>query len=467
MKKLALTLFLLGFSTQSFAGFEDDLKGFFSDSGMASNVNRPMAAKTQQGGFFSGGSAYVRSPVKHLQFANVQLPEARGGCPGIDLFTGGASYINGKQLIEFGQAILQNCAGYAVQLALQIWAPTLKSNLDYFIKLAHDINNFNMNSCETSQLLIGEIAGKYATGAAKTELCKMYGTHTGKWKDRLEARDNCKDSSEISAANQTAKNDGNADPGIKDLIKEKSNIVWYALMKNKFLYDNPEVAELVMSLSGTMVYGETLNEKKYHPSVLNSANSDLVQGLLYGGDVPSLMCKDKDGNLLEACLTVLKEGDIGFTPKRITPEKSLRHLMYIHLKAIGEKYLAGVDITQGETNIVEHSKIAILKIIINYIDAGMTPPYEELAELTARDLLHNYLMSLAVVLKNSLAAVANAGDDKDYDKILQNLAVAERIITDIKYENLEQLKVKVQLNQEARTIEQQVAAKVSALEARG
>jgi len=464
MRQLSKALLLLLLFSQAFAGIESELKDFFSDSGIASNINKPTAARTQQGGFYSGGSAYVRSPVKYLQLANIQLPEIKAGCAGIDIVTGGISYINGKQLIEFGQAVLQNGAGFAVQLALQIWAPTLKSNLDYFIKLAQDINNFNMDSCETGQMLIGELAGTFATGDAKKEICKMYSTHSGKWKDRLSARDGCNDSTKTSVATEVAKNNPDFDPAIKDLIKEKRNIIWYALMKNKFLYNNPDIAELVMSISGTMVYGETLNEKKYHPAVLNSANSDLIKSMLYGGDVASFLCKDKGKNLGESCLTVLKEGDPGFAPKKITPEKSLRHLMYLHLKAIGEKYKAAVDIDMSEVNIVEHSSVSLLKIIVNYIDVGMVPPYEELADLTARDFLHNYLMSLSAVLKTSLAASANAGDDKDYDKMINNLQYAEHIIRGIKREGVEQLKIKMYLHEEARAIEQQVAARVAALQ---
>ena len=67
MPKLSKILTLLFISGQAFAGLESELKGFFTDSGMAANINKPMAARTQQGGFFSAGSAYVRSPVKYLQ----------------------------------------------------------------------------------------------------------------------------------------------------------------------------------------------------------------------------------------------------------------------------------------------------------------------------------------------------------------------------------------------------------------
>ena len=94
----------------------------------------------------------------------------------------------------------------------------------------------------------------------------------------------------------------------------------------------------------------------------------------------------------------------------------------------------------------------------------MVPPYEELADLTARDLLHNYLMALINVLKNSLAASANAGDDTDYDKMINNMIYAEGIIQGIKQEGLEKLKIKMYLHEEDRSIEQQVAARVATLQ---
>ena len=127
-----------------FAGGFESMQQFFNKSGYAANITGAKAAMHQEGGYVSAGSGFIRTPIETLQMVHVQAPSYKMGCGGIDLFTGGLSFISSDQLTKFGQAIMQNAIPFAIDLALQTWAPMLKSALDKLKEWAQKINDFNI-----------------------------------------------------------------------------------------------------------------------------------------------------------------------------------------------------------------------------------------------------------------------------------------------------------------------------------
>src|SRR3989338_1936467 len=106
-------LFILGFITLPvFAGIEHDLEKFFNEVG-STNVSHGGSYKGQEGGFYTGGSLYMRNPSRSIQIINLQLPKVEAGCSGINLFTGGLGYINSQKFIETLKTIGANASGYA------------------------------------------------------------------------------------------------------------------------------------------------------------------------------------------------------------------------------------------------------------------------------------------------------------------------------------------------------------------
>ena len=115
LKILVFSLIFFGISS-SMANVNSDLNNFFNDLGFSNNTTAPNAYYGQEAGYYSGGSLFARDSVRDVQIAQVQLPSFRSGCGGIDLFTGGFSFINSQQLVDLMNNIINNSMGYAFNL---------------------------------------------------------------------------------------------------------------------------------------------------------------------------------------------------------------------------------------------------------------------------------------------------------------------------------------------------------------
>src|SRR3546814_12943999 len=62
------------------------------------------AFQDQSAGYYSLGNVWTRFPQKSVQPFNLQLPSARAGCGGTDLFSGSFSFINASEIIAMLKA---------------------------------------------------------------------------------------------------------------------------------------------------------------------------------------------------------------------------------------------------------------------------------------------------------------------------------------------------------------------------
>ena len=85
--------------TPAAANVGSEMQTFFDDAGVRANVTGPTAFEGQSAGYYSGGNVWTRFPQKSIQPFNLQLPHARAGCGGIDLFAGSFSFINTAELV--------------------------------------------------------------------------------------------------------------------------------------------------------------------------------------------------------------------------------------------------------------------------------------------------------------------------------------------------------------------------------
>ena len=87
------------------ADVASEMNGFFNDAGGAANVTGPTAFQGQSAGYYSLGNVWTRFPQKSVSPFNLQLPSARAGCGGIDLFAGSFSFINASEIVAMLKAI--------------------------------------------------------------------------------------------------------------------------------------------------------------------------------------------------------------------------------------------------------------------------------------------------------------------------------------------------------------------------
>ncbi len=133
------------------------MDSFLQDVGGAANVTGPSAFQGQSAGYYSLGNVWTRFPQKTTQIANLQLPRARAGCGGIDIFAGSFSFINASEIVAMLKAVANNAVGFAFSLAIDTVCPECSKIMQEFSQKAQLMNNLNINSCEMAQGLVGGI----------------------------------------------------------------------------------------------------------------------------------------------------------------------------------------------------------------------------------------------------------------------------------------------------------------------
>ena len=192
MRKL-IVIFLCCFFQTTLATVAGDIGTVFDSLGYDGNVTGTSAYQGQEAGYYSGGSMYLRGGVKNVPLAHLDLPSFSSGCNGIDLFTGGFSFISGKGLVKLGKRIMSSTANYggeyAVELALNTISPMISKAKTKLEKIAQFANNANVNSCQIAQTLAGGLFPKLE--ASHAQICETLGTENNDFADWAKARQEC------------------------------------------------------------------------------------------------------------------------------------------------------------------------------------------------------------------------------------------------------------------------------------
>ena len=414
--KYALLPLVMGllFTNPAQAGVNNDLGKFFDGLHYEGNTTNAQSYQGQAASYYTGGSAYIRTPIKQTQLATVTLPEISAGCGGIDLFSGGFSFINSDQLVQMGKAIVSNAVPFAVDLALQTWAPQLKNIKDRLEAIAREINALSVNSCETAQAGVAALAG-FAGIGNKQYICSTMGTQNNTFADWAAAKNGCNNDAEVD------KQVGNAakDKNLKDHIPANRNIIWYSLKKNPLLTADDALAEFFMSLSGTIVYDEKTNVTRY-PSLLTS-NNNLISVLAKGGEVTLYQC-DKRG--VDQCLHPTE------VKMKFDKKDTLQSKVTKLLRAIITKYRSDTELNEQEKSFIESISLPVLKMMTVSLESGysLQSTLSSYSEVISTDLVTAYLQD-ALKLINS-AMDAKGSNPEDVDKlyaIIENATAQMRL----------------------------------------
>jgi conjugative transfer pilus assembly protein TraH len=244
IKKILIIILM---SNLAHATIDNDLKDFFRSVGMKSNVSTGGAFQDQTAGYYTGGSLSARNSVKSSQLATLQMPGYRAGCGGIDAWTGGFSHISGQELVAFLKSISSSTATYAMMLTMESLSPQIYNIVNELNAITTKVNNFNINSCEVAATMLGGVWPK--SDQASKHLCQTMGTDLGAMSDWAAARHEC---GTKGRRHDTLKNFG-SDARYKNMLVGEFNLTWKALQNNAFLHGDKELAELFMTLTGSIV----------------------------------------------------------------------------------------------------------------------------------------------------------------------------------------------------------------------
>ena len=392
-------LLLIAVSLSAHANLSTDLDTFFDGLGMTSNTTAPNVYQGQQAGFYTGGSLYARSRVRDTQFASIQLPSMRAGCGGIDVFTGGFSFIDGDQLVNLAKNVMNNATGYAFHLAMATISPMMESKMAFLNKWASDINRFNMNSCEASAALVGSVWAK--DSIASQRICETIGSSEGIFYDRVRARHQCG----AGGARTQTLTDYKKDPKWQDTIAINTNVTWAALQKNAFLSADKTLAEFFMSLSGSIILKQDGNDDSPQQKIMLAPlgqDRNLLKALLKGGKVEHYKCADTN-----ACL------DVALSSVTIDANKALDSRVQDLLLALVAKVKADSRLDASDISFLNSTAIPILKLLtveLAYTKSGLLTDVSTYAELISLDILQQYITENIRLVKTSVQQLPSLSD---------------------------------------------------------
>ncbi|MDU4310264.1 MAG: conjugal transfer protein TraH [Klebsiella michiganensis] len=291
---------LLGVSLTAAADVNGDMNNFFNKLGFASNTSQPQVWQGQAAGYASGGSLYARTQVKTIQLVSMTLPDINAGCGGIDAYLGSFSFINSEQLQRFGKQIMSNAAGYFFDLALQTTVPEIKTAKDFLQKMASDINSMNLSSCQAAQGIVGGLFPR--TQVAQQKVCQDIAGESNIFSDWAASRQGC------SVGGQMDKVQDKASDKDKERVMKNINVMWNALSKNRLFDDNKELKEFVMTLTGTLIFGEN---SEITPLPARTTDQDLIKAMMEGGTAKIYHCNDS-----EKCLKVVADASVTISDKK-------------------------------------------------------------------------------------------------------------------------------------------------------
>lgn len=379
---------------------------FVRDAGGAANVTGPSAYQGQSAGYYSFGNVWTRFPQKTTNLVNLQLPSARAGCGGIDLFAGSFSFINASEIVAMLKAVANNAVGFAFKLAIDTVCPECSKVMDEFAQKAQMMNALNISSCETAQALVGSVWPK--GDLADKAICEAIGNSDGIFSDYAAAKHGCGNKGERSSTL------AGADRAKWDAVNSAvpRNYTWHVLKGSKFFnaggsFDR-ELAEYVMTMVGTIIYVPPTDSDpgRFQP-LTGDTSSTLVTALLdgtSGGAVQVYRCDTED-----KCLNPT------LAPLSVPTVKAIRPRVTALIDGMVAAIRADTAITAEQKELLQIASVPLYKILTvqaAYARGLSTDDRSTLAEIASIDLLHAILDQLVSEVGKSKASFIAADEAK-------------------------------------------------------
>lgn len=423
------TALLLATPPIGMADIGSDMTDFYNNLGGTASATGPQLYRGQSAGYFSAGSFNSRAPIRSFNPVTVQAPSIRAGCGGIDLFMGGFSYINADQFVTMLQNIGSNAVGYAFQLALATISPTINGALSDMRAAADKINSMNVNTCQAGMELV---KGAAMLGGAQKSVCERLTLDSGQATDYAQARFMCQDTTHANNILRMA-NEGvlistsGSDPA-KSAEALVGNVVWRALMKDPALASDPQLARLLMSMTGTIILytppngGGGTNEPIPHIPLVDYRR--LVTAV---APDESDVYTCTDGEAANQCLYLATEKrDLSTLRQKV--ESDLSNL----IAKVTADNGSGGTLTSAEQFILTRTGLPVLKLVQTAADlnpsltASVVAPY---TDVIVADVVYSYVRSTLNAVETALQQNGTGSDEQRQaltDRIRGLLAEAQR-----------------------------------------
>lgn len=229
-------------------GMETQLDNIFTEM---ENYSRPGSFETQRrSGYFAGRYTF-KTQIYDENLVSLDLPSARGGCGGIDVYGGSFSFINSDQFAQLLRQVASNARGYAFQLAMDIMCPDCMKWMNELQTKMQKLNEALGNSCQLAQGLVNDSFNKMGLKNKEDEEYSLIGTLQGIGSDMADMKKSLT-SSETAASRLSA-----AAPD--EFQAKQGAVVMRALrhhsVESWFNGGDILLLEEIMSMTGSVVVG--------------------------------------------------------------------------------------------------------------------------------------------------------------------------------------------------------------------
>lgn len=431
-----------------FADLNVEMNKFFNSLGASANVSSADVYQGQKAGYLTGGGMAIRSRVVNSNLATVNLPKFDAGCGGIDIYAGGFSFINSDQLVTTLKSIGSSAVGYAFLLGLETVSPQVANTIKQMQSWANTINSASINSCETASQLVGAVWPRNTM--ANQQICRSVGGKKKLFSDFIAARHKC---SQLNQYEQLM-NDLDGDGAYKDLLVDEYNVAWQAIQKQKFLLQNPELAEFFMSLMGTVIVRKD-NEISIEVWPSKISDESFLNTLLEGGEANVYACKSDSKR---RCL-MLQEKTVS-----ISHNHSWIGRIKEMLIAMQNKILNDEELSDAEREMLAKSKLPLYRIV-NVLTAykkGYCPiDLYQVADVVAMDLLVQFLREATELVRSGAKQLKNQQMYANaVDEYLDELSRIEDTVKYYENRNMRLMDREFQTMQKIQIIEEQIASEI-------
>lgn len=439
IKKIVISILAtLCFCTPALADVQGDLNGFFGSLGYDGNVSKAQAWQGQAAGYITGGSVYLRNPVKQVQLISMQVPSLNSGCGGIDAYLGAFSFISGEEIQRFAKQIMSNAAGYAFDLALQTMVPELKQAKDFLQKLASDVNSSNMSSCQAAQGIIGGLWP--VSQLSNQKICQDIAGDDNIFSDWASSRQGC------TVGGQGNSVTGRANDNQKDQVLKNKNLIWDALGRNHLFDGNRQLKELVMSIVGSIIFNSAGQVTILTPMV---DNRDVITVLMRGGTAKIYGCDEPDLCLGPTVASVT-----------ISSNNALVTLVQNIMLSMNQKLTDDTGLSDQEKGFLNTTSVPVLKYLTNSQSMGQSPTYLiQVADYIAQDLMIQYLQELVKQASQSLAG--KNFPEQAAGELRQNVAQAQQLLANMKLQSAADQNALDGIDRNMQYLQQQVSTIIS------
>lgn len=432
MSRVYALLLLLNCSN-ALCGVGEDLEGFFHKVGATTNATSPGIHHDQAAGYYNGGGLSIRNRTRNSQLATLQLPSFKAGCGGIDMFTGGFSFISSAELVNALKSIGSSAVSYGFMLAMKTFAPSVQSVMAELQDFATKINQANINSCEAAATLLGGVWPKL--DLTSRHICSSIGSKDGVFKDWAAARQGCGTGGQHTGV--LAKKGTTEE--YKNILSDEFNVAWEVLKKNSFLATDPELAELCMTISGTIIaYKEGDEVRKVRTLESKADKNDLIQALFRGGNVSLYSCVDR-----ARCLNVQEK------QHTIATAKAFEYKINNILNEIKKKTITDSPLTPEEIAFIGKVRLPLYKLV-NVLTAYKRTEYDlrDFTDIICVDLVHQYITEILDVMLEETVNLKNVQvSDEEINRFITQLQKAKEAVNarrQIAYEQMNQMLIMIE-----------------------